>query len=560
MRYQGLLLAVLLVAPSAIAADGEVPLPRPRSNAAARRVQTDVAGQTWTTGAYVYDGAGNIVQIGTDTAPGSDAERATFVYDGYARLTSSTVHRGTAVADLQQFTYDPFGNLTSIVSNSAPARRVPGVDSSTNRLRDSGSCNPDEVCYFAAYDEAGNQTYAAGVNYRWDALGALRRRDDGAVNRAYVYNADNERIAVAAVSAGQTQWTYTPRGADQKVLRELRRTLAAGVETWGWREDWVYAGSRLLAAVTYAPEGPQTRHFHPDHLGSPRLVTSQSAAKLALMHFRPFGEEAARSESLDERMKFTGHERDDAGPFDARDLDYMHARYYDMNVGRFLSVDPIGGKPDSPQSWNRFAYALNSPVVLTDPAGECAQAPCPEELVLRERDAARAADQRNLFIVKVAAGGEAKAVIGGKGVRATAKVEADLTTGNVTLDVGAGLNRKEKYAVKVPLYSPEGGFMPGTEVSGSVSSKGMKVTGKSDGTLTGSVDGAKVNGSVTSSGSGELGFDFKAGQVGVSASLKSITATIPIAPGVSMTLGVSLTSIANMIRRDGFITFPIGAR
>lgn len=50
--------------------------------------------------------------------------------------------------------------------------------------------------------------------------------------------------------------------------------------------------------------------------------------------------------------------------------DYMHARYYSPNLGRFLSVDPVGGTVGSSQSWNRYAYVENNPVNLTDPTGK----------------------------------------------------------------------------------------------------------------------------------------------------------------------------------------------
>ena len=41
--------------------------------------------------------------------------------------------------------------------------------------------------------------------------------------------------------------------------------------------------------------------------------------------------------------------------------------------GRWLSPDPLGGDIANPQSLNRYAYALNNPTTLTDPAGlgEC---------------------------------------------------------------------------------------------------------------------------------------------------------------------------------------------
>ena len=47
----------------------------------------------------------------------------------------------------------------------------------------------------------------------------------------------------------------------------------------------------------------------------------------------------------------------------------MHARYYSPDLGRFLSVDPVGGKVGSSQSWNRYGYVLNNPLLLIDPTG-----------------------------------------------------------------------------------------------------------------------------------------------------------------------------------------------
>ncbi len=120
-----------------------------------------------------------------------------------------------------------------------------------------------------------------------------------------------------------------------------------------------------------AAETPQgTRHFHLDHLGTPRLVTNASGGQVAYHVYYPFGEEATAFNQDAERMKFTGHERDLAslaGPGD--DLDYMHARHCSPVTGRFLSVDPVLGNPARPQSWNRYAYVADDPMNATDPTG-----------------------------------------------------------------------------------------------------------------------------------------------------------------------------------------------
>jgi RHS repeat-associated protein len=52
-------------------------------------------------------------------------------------------------------------------------------------------------------------------------------------------------------------------------------------------------------------------------------------------------------------------------------LDYFGARYFSAAQGRFTSPDPLlnSGRPWLPQSWNRYAYALNNPLRYTDPTG-----------------------------------------------------------------------------------------------------------------------------------------------------------------------------------------------
>lgn len=120
------------------------------------------------------------------------------------------------------------------------------------------------------------------------------------------------------------------------------------------------------------PDKGYTRHYHLDHLGTPRLVTSNATSPLAFHLYFPFGEEVGTSQDADQ-MKFTGHERDSLNTASvADDLDYMHARHYSPLTARFLSVDPAGGNRKEPQSWNRYPYAKNRPLRLVDQDGRTA--------------------------------------------------------------------------------------------------------------------------------------------------------------------------------------------
>ena len=50
-------------------------------------------------------------------------------------------------------------------------------------------------------------------------------------------------------------------------------------------------------------------------------------------------------------------------------LYYYFQRWYDPSIGRFISQDDIVGFRSDPQSFNRYLYARDTPMTLTDPSG-----------------------------------------------------------------------------------------------------------------------------------------------------------------------------------------------
>ena len=56
-------------------------------------------------------------------------------------------------------------------------------------------------------------------------------------------------------------------------------------------------------------------------------------------------------------------------------LNYADQRYYAATYGRFMSADPYwasdngANDPNTPQTWNRYAYVLGNPVGAIDPRG-----------------------------------------------------------------------------------------------------------------------------------------------------------------------------------------------
>ncbi|HEY9405477.1 MAG TPA: LamG-like jellyroll fold domain-containing protein [Pyrinomonadaceae bacterium] len=139
-------------------------------------------------------------------------------------------------------------------------------------------------------------------------------------------------------------------------------------------------GSALAASevAELAVASGNIRWLVTDHLGTPRMVVDLSGDldKIKRHDYLPFGEELIAGQGGrtpgqgyvgdNLRHRYTTYERD----FETG-LDYAQARYYASAQGRFTSPDPLitSAKPINPQSWNRYAYVLNSPLVLIDPSG-----------------------------------------------------------------------------------------------------------------------------------------------------------------------------------------------
>jgi RHS repeat-associated protein len=201
----------------------------------------------------------------------------------------------------------------------------------------------------------------------------------GGEHAAYVYTADDERIAVLnVVSSTAYEGTWRLRGLDNKVVREYHESNGAS-QSWSWSRDYVYRGGLLLSSYLSAPGGTEKRYdYHLDHLGTPRLITDAAGRKISAHNDYPFGAEITWTDVMAETMTFTGHERDLSATATGPNRDYwyyMHARYDSPNLGRFLSVDPVIPKAAirSPQLWNRYSYVGNNPIARVDPDGRLLQ-------------------------------------------------------------------------------------------------------------------------------------------------------------------------------------------
>jgi RHS repeat-associated protein len=327
----------------------------------------------WSTGDYLYDGAGNIVRIGSTD----------YRYDPFGRLISWTQNGAGSGYSSTGRGYDTFGNyLYSSISGCGPlppagqprpcfstsvhGRQITsafyqGLQQSTNRYTG------------ITYDAAGNVTND-GRSFSYDPAGMTTKAVINGRDYRYLYSADDERIGVVERVAindfiTRNRATWTIRGFDNQVLSVWKDDSTSGTRVVSWANDEIFRNGNLLGELTTAGR----RHFSVDHLGSPRAITLDNGTLLGQQEFGPFGGGGASDGGP---LQFTGHERDAAlyGNGDSSIPDNMHARLADVGEGRFLVFD----QGDSAsrrrlQSWNKYSYVENNPLKLVDEDGKIAK-------------------------------------------------------------------------------------------------------------------------------------------------------------------------------------------
>jgi len=76
----------------------------PNDMARPGRIWTSGAASNWNSGVFQFDGAGNVVKIGSD-------------YNLYDKVSRVTIGAPRTAAYTQSYTYDAFGNITQINTN-----------------------------------------------------------------------------------------------------------------------------------------------------------------------------------------------------------------------------------------------------------------------------------------------------------------------------------------------------------------------------------------------------------------------------------------------------------
>ena len=113
----------------------------------------------------------------------------------------------------------------------------------------------------------------------------------------------------------------------------------------------------------------RTYYYHRDHQNSIIALTNKEGKIVERYDYDPFGtiilEEHTKGVETLNPYRYTGRE------YDAPDLYYYRARYYDPTIGRFITPDPIGYLSGD---FNFYRYVGNDPVNFVDPLGLASKA------------------------------------------------------------------------------------------------------------------------------------------------------------------------------------------
>ena len=157
-----------------------------------------------------------------------------------------------------------------------------------------------------------------------------------ALTSAYAYDHDKQRVTMYDGSATSTY----PN-------RYFSKTGATSTR-------YIFAGGEVVATITADGTSTTTSYVHTDHLGSTQVVSNASSTEVQALDYYPFGSlRIDDTTSVDVSKKFTGHEFDRD-----TDLTYAGARYYDQDIGKWISMDPASR--DNPRQFLLDPQQLNS--------------------------------------------------------------------------------------------------------------------------------------------------------------------------------------------------------
>ncbi|MHC8358168.1 RHS repeat-associated core domain-containing protein [Pseudomonas sp. LB3P81] len=310
-------------------------------------------------------------------------------YDEQGRLQAHAINQSTRPLYLRHYSYAVNGNLATI-ADSRHGQRSYHYDplNRLTRVRHTRDAPPESFAHDPAgnllmHDRPGQSTVKGNRllmqgdrHYDYDAFGNLIRERRGTgqtLVTEYAYDCQHRMIGVTTPDGRCASYRYDAFG------RRIAKTVDGHTTEFFWQGDNLVAESSrehyrsyVYEPGTFRPlalldgKGPRKAcpfYYQLDHLGTPQELTDYSGEIVWSAKYNAYGKVTylafGGGEQLEQPLRFQGQY------FDAESgLHYNRHRYYDPEVGRYLTPDPVklaGGL-------NQYRYALN-PTGWVDPLG-----------------------------------------------------------------------------------------------------------------------------------------------------------------------------------------------
>jgi len=334
------------------------------------------------TRAYAYDGLMRVAGI-TSKDPGQNIIMDySYTYDNADNITMKQTEHGA-----YNYTYDELYRLTRATNPNRPAEGF-SYDPVGNRLTSS--------------DTAGNWAYNGNnelrnypaVTFDYDSNGNTVRKTEGATVTDYSWDAENRLMNVechgeggapchSEHGSGGILYSYDPFG------RRLSKTVGDKTIYYFYSDEGLAgefnAQGQVIKIYGFAPNltwttdpvfmkhGSNYYFYHNDHLGTPQKMTAVNGSVVWSARYESFGKATIDAgATVENNLRFPGQYYDqETGEH------YNFHRYYNSEVGRYETVDPIGKESNiiyynlvlKYLDANPYAYVSNIPINSVDIQG-----------------------------------------------------------------------------------------------------------------------------------------------------------------------------------------------
>lgn len=311
---------------------------------------------------YTYDEANRLLTLMNRTTNGTTLSSYEYEYDSNGNRTQMTDHNGTRWS----YEYDGDNRLTEVKQNGDLIENY-NLDPVGNRLAF------NDTNY--TYDDADRLQNAGNTTYDFDKNGNLLSKTENGEITSYSYDGENRLVLVNTPDGKSVKFQYDPFGnrITKSIDGAMTRYLLDGenvlmeLSTSNTIQARYTAGLALDSWISMDRSG-DSYFYHTDGLGSISTLTNTNQAIFNTYQYDSYGNVTNQTGSVENPYTYTGREWEEA-----IGLYYYRTRFYDAEVGRFLTVDGFEGFFDRPSSLHSYNYVENNPINFTDPTGEAFQ-------------------------------------------------------------------------------------------------------------------------------------------------------------------------------------------